>query len=160
MLLRALLVGALAFAAAGCGGGGKSSAEATEAGTTTTELPPGCLVEDVQAIVDRFLKRGDLAPPGFFQVYGTNESDGRKFLTRNRAKAVAEIERRRRFNERQRVISLRVAPEDINHVRVTFDLTRIANDFLRRGIATRIASGAGTIDCAHGKVAAWVVKGP
>jgi len=159
VLLRALLVGALAFAAAGCGGG-SGSGETTEAGTTTTDLPPGCLVEDVQAIVDRFLRRGDLAPPGFFQVYGTNESDGRKFLTRNRAKAVAEIRRRQRFNERQRVISLRVAPEDINHVRVTFDLTRAATDFLKRGITTRIASGAGTIDCAHGKVAAWVVKGP
>lgn len=158
MLLRALAVGVLAFAAAGCGGGDDGGT--TEAGTTTTDLPPGCLVEDVQAIVDRFLKRGDLAPPGFFQVYGTNESDGRKFLTRNRAKAVAEIKRRQRFDERQRVISLQVAPEDINHVRMTFDLTRIADDFIKRGITTRIASGAGTIDCAHGKVAAWVVKGP
>jgi hypothetical protein len=157
VLLRALAVGVLAFAAAGCGGGDGGT---TEAGTTTTDLPPGCLVEDVQAIVDRFLKRGDLAPPGFFQVYGTNESDGRKFLTRNRAKAVAEIKRRQRFDERQRVISLQVAPEDINHVRMTFDLTRIADDFIKRGITTRIASGAGTIDCAHGKVAAWVVKGP
>lgn len=157
MLLRVLLVGVLVIAAAGCGGGG---GETTEAGTTTTDLPPGCLVEDVQAIVDRFVAKGDLAPAGFFQVYGTNESDGRKFLTRNRAKAVAEIQRRRRFGERQRVISLRVAPEDINHVRVTFDLTRSATDFLKRGITTRIASGAGTIDCAHGQVAAWVVKGP
>jgi hypothetical protein len=158
VLLRALTVGVLAFAAAGCGGGDDGGT--TEAGTTTTDLPPGCLVEDVQAIVDRFLKRGDLAPPGFFQVYGTNESDGRKLLTRNRAKAVAEIKRRQRFDERQRVISLQVAPEDINHVRMTFDLTRIADDFIKRGITTRIASGAGTIDCAHGKVAAWVVKGP
>ena len=59
-----------------------------------------------------------------------------------------------------RMISLRVAPEDVNHVRITFDLTRAAPDFLDRGITTRIASGAGTVDCAHGKIAAWVVKGP
>ena len=45
-------------------------------------------------------------------------------------------------------------------MRITFDLTRIAPDFRERGITTRIASGAGTVDCAHGKVAAWVVKGP
>jgi len=155
VLLRALpLVAALAVA--GCGG------DAKEAATTTTgsSLPPGCSVAEVESIVNRFLDRPDLAPPGFFQVYGTNESDGRKFVARARARALAHIRARKRLGERQRMISLRVAPEDINHVRITFDLTRIAPDFRERGITTRIASGAGTVDCAHGKVAAWVVKGP
>jgi hypothetical protein len=45
-------------------------------------------------------------------------------------------------------------------VRVTFRITRFAPDFRRRGIHGRLVSGAGTIDCAHQKVAAWVSKGP
>jgi hypothetical protein len=155
VLLRALpLVGALTLA--GCGGGSK------EAATTTagSSLPPGCSVADVDSIVKRFLDRPDLAPPGFFQVYGTNESDGRKFVSRARARALAHIRARKRLGERERMLSLRVAPQDVNHVRITFTLTRTAPDFLRRGITTRIASGAGTVDCAHGRIAAWVVKGP
>ena len=155
MLLRALpFVAALTLA--GCGGDSKESTTRTEA----SSLPPGCSVAEVEAIVNRFLERPQLAPPGFFQVYATNETDGRKFVSRARAKALAHIRARKRLGERQRMISLRVAPQDINHVRITFDLTRTAPDFLKRGITTRIASGAGTVDCAHGRIAAWVVKGP
>jgi hypothetical protein len=155
VLLRALpFVAALTLV--GCGGDSKEASTTTEA----SSLPPGCSVAEVEAIVNRFLVRPQLAPPGFFQVYGTNETDGRKFVARARAKALAHIRARKRLGERQRMISLRVAPQDINHVRITFDLTRTAPDFLERGITTRIASGAGTVDCAHGEIAAWVVKGP
>jgi hypothetical protein len=48
----------------------------------------------------------------------------------------------------------------VNHVRITFRLTRFAPDFRRRGIHGRLAQGGGTIDCAHGKVAAWAQRGP
>lgn len=155
MLLRASpLVAALALAA--CGGDSKEAATTTAA----SSLPPGCSVAEVEAIVIHFLERPELAPPGFFQVYATNESDGRKFVSRTRAKALAHIRARKRLGERQRMISLRVAPQDVNDVRITFELTRAAPDFLERGITTRIASGAGTVDCAHGRIAAWVVKGP
>jgi hypothetical protein len=156
VLLRLLpLVAALALA--GCGGG---DSEQGATATAESSLPPGCSVTEVEAIVNRFLERPDLAPPGFFQVYGTNESDGQKFVARARARALAHIGARKRLGERQRMLSLRVAPQDVNHVRITFTLTRTAPDFGRRGIRTRIASGAGTLDCAHGKIAAWVVKGP
>jgi hypothetical protein len=155
VLLRALpFVAALTLA--GCGGDSKEGRATTEA----SSLPPGCSVAEVEAIVNSFLERPELAPPGFFQVYGTNETDGRKFVSRARAKVLAHIRARTRLGERQRMISLRVAPQDINHVRITFDLTRTAPDFRERGITTRLASGAGTVDCAHGKIAAWVVKGP
>jgi hypothetical protein len=155
VLLRALPFVAV-LTLAGCGGGSKEDQTTTAA----SSLPPGCSVAEVEAIVNRFLERPELAPPGFFQVYGTNETDGRKFVSRARAKALAHIRARKQLGERQRMISLRVAPQDINHVRITFDLTRTAPDFLDRGITTRIASGAGTVDCAHGKIAAWIVKGP
>ena len=62
--------------------------------------------------------------------------------------------------ERARLLSLRVNSQDINHARITFSITRFAPDFRKRGIHTRLAQGGGTIDCAHGLVAAWVMKGP
>ena len=58
------------------------------------------------------------------------------------------------------MIELRVGKQDFNHVRITFQLTRYASDFLERGIHTRLAKGGGTIDCAHQKVAGWVTQGP
>ena len=146
---------ACAAALVGCAGKGDD-----EVATSTSSLPPGCQVSDVDAIVAAFLRRPEFAPPGFFQVYGSNESDGRKFVTRRRTAAVAHERARLRLGERRRLIELRVAPQDVNHVRITFRLTRFAPDFRARGITTRLASGAGTIDCAHGRVAAWVVKGP
>ena len=51
-------------------------------------------------------------------------------------------------------------PVDINHVRIRFTLTRFAPDFAKRGIHMRIATGTGTLDCAHGLVAGWSQKGP
>jgi hypothetical protein len=155
VLLRAVpLAGALALA--GCAGDSKDAATTT----ARSSLPPGCSVAEVDSIVNRFLDRPVLAPPAFFQVYATNESDDRKFVSRARARALAHIRGRKRLGERQRMLSLRVAPQDVNHVRITFTLTRTAPDFGRRGIRTRIAVGAGTVDCAHGRIAAWVVKGP
>lgn len=70
------------------------------------------------------------------------------------------IRQRVRLGEKSRVIELRVGKQDFNHVRITFQLTRYAPDFLKRGIHTRLAKGGGTIDCAHQKVAAWVTQGP
>ena len=155
MLLRLTAAAAL-LALAGCGG---SSDDADT--TTTSSFPPGCTVPEVDTIVTTFLSRPDyLAPPSFFQVYATTESDGHRFTTRNRAKAVAYLRARSALGERGRLLSLRVAPQDVNHVRITFRLTRFAPDFRGRGIFTRLAQGAGTVDCAHGRIAAWVQKGP
>ena len=52
-----------------CGCGGCGGGDGKEAATTTAKgsLPPGCSVAEVESIVNRFLDRPDLAPPGFFQ---------------------------------------------------------------------------------------------
>jgi hypothetical protein len=151
VLLR-VCAAALLLALAGCGGSAKR--------TSTTELPPGCTVDEADAIVTAFLAKPDLAPAGFFQVYAAYDGDGRRFVARDRSKALAHLEARRSLGEVDRLIQLRVAPQDVNHVRVTFRLTRFAPDFRRRGIHGRLAQGGGTIDCAHGKVAAWAQRGP
>jgi hypothetical protein len=153
VLLRAAAATAFALLLTACGGGKKEAAP-------QSDLPPGCSVEEVDTIVRDFLAHPTVAPPGMFEVYATQESDGRKFLARTPAKAVAHLQRRLALGERSRVIQLRVGRQDINHVRITFELTRFAPDFRARGIHQRLARGAGTIDCAHGKVAAWVTKGP
>ncbi len=159
MLLRAVAALAVTLALAGCGG--DSSDEA--APTTTTQassLPPGCSVEEVDRIVTSFLARPQLAPPSFFELYAAYDSDGRQFVTKKRAAALAQLRARQRLGEQARLLSLRVTNQDINHARITFSLTRFAPDFRARGIHTRLAKGGGTIDCAHGLVAAWVMKGP
>jgi len=104
-----------------------------------------------QALAEKF---------GLPQVYASYESDGRSFVARNRATAIAHLRQRLRLGERSRLISLRIAKQDFNHARITFQLTRYGPDFLRRGIHQRLVKGAGTLDCAHQKVAAWVSKGP
>jgi hypothetical protein len=151
VLLR-VCAAALLLTVAGCGGSTKR--------TSTTELPPGCTVDEADAIVTAFLSEPDLAPAGFFQVYAAYDGDGRRFVARNRTKALAHLRARRSLGEVDRLIQLRVAPQDVNHVRITFRLTRFAPDFRRRGIHGRLAQGGGTIDCAHGKVAAWAQRGP
>jgi len=153
MLLRIGVAMMLVLALAACGGSKKQAAP-------KSDLPPGCTVPEVSKLVDDFLARPTLAPAGSFEVYATYESDGRKFLARKRGAALAQLEQRFRLGERSRVIELRVGKQDFNHVRITFQLTRRAPDFLARGIHQRLARGGGTIDCAHQKVAAWVTKGP
>jgi hypothetical protein len=110
--------------------------------------------------VTAFLAHPTLAPPSFFEIYAAYETDGRTFVSRKRAKALAHLRARQAAGERSRLLSLRVSPQDVNHARITFSLTRFAPDFRARGIHTRLARGGGTIDCAHGLVAAWVMKGP
>ena len=154
MLLRIAVLALAILALTACGGGAKKAA------APPSDLPPGCTVPEVTKIVDDFLARPTLAPPGSFEVYATYESDGRKFVAHKPAVALAELRRRLRLGEKDRVIELRVGKQDFNHVRITFQLTRYAPDFLKRGIHTRLAKGGGTIDCAHQAVAAWVTKGP
>ena len=153
MLLRAIAVLAVA-ALAGCGGSG------THTATTGSTLPPGCSVDEVDAIVTAFLTHPELAPAPFFQVYAAYDSDKRSFVSRRRSPTLAHLRARLAAGERDRLISLRVFKQDINHVRITYRLTRYAPDFLARGIHGRLAQGGGTVDCAHGKVAAWAMKGP
>ena len=81
-----------------------------------------------------------------FQLYAAYESDGGKFITRKRAAALAHLHTRQAAGEKLRLIQLRVAPQDVNHVRVTFELTRYAPDFGKRQLHGRVANGAGTID--------------
>jgi hypothetical protein len=153
VLLKLAALAFVALALAACGGSKKAAAP-------KSNLPPGCTVDEVDGIVTAFLAHPTVAPPAMFQVYATYESDGGKFVTRKRAVTLAHLRARQAAGEKLRLIRLRVAAQDINHVRVTFQLTRYAPDFGRRKLQGRIANGAGTIDCAHQKVAAWIVKGP
>ena len=154
MLLRVATVTA-ALVLTGCGGSAKENAT-----TVGSDLPPGCTVPEIDATVTSFLATPDLAPPGSFQVYATYDGDGRRFVARSRAKALAHLRARHALGEVDRLIQLRVSAQDVNHARITFRLTRYAPDFRGRGIHGRLAQGGGTIDCAHGKVAAWVMRGP
>ena len=81
------------------------------------------------------------------------ESDKRSFVPVGARSDARPPAGRLALGERDRLISLRVFKQDINHVRITFRLTRYAPDFLARGIHGRLAQGGGTVDCAHGKVA-------
>ena len=125
-----------------------------------SNLPPGCTVPEADRIVCDFLAHPTLAPAGTFELYASYESDGRTFVARRRTAALAHLRQRQRLGERSRLIALRVAPKDFNHVRIDFRLTRFGPDYLKRGIHQRLVRGAGTLDCAHQKVAAWVSKGP
>jgi hypothetical protein len=153
VLLRpALLLAVLALAA--CGGGSKQS------DTGKSQLPPGCSVAEVEKIVNDFLATGAVAPAGSFDVFGSKESDGRKVLLRTPRAVRAWFRQRHALGERDRLIQLRVGKLDFNRARITFALTRAAPDFARRKLFTRLARGAGTVDCAHQKMAAWVMQGP
>jgi hypothetical protein len=154
VLLRTAPLVLLLAALVACGGSKKTAAR------PASGLPPGCSVDEVDGVVTRFLARPTLAPPGQFQVYADYPSDKRSFVTRNRAKALAHLRQRLALGEKSRLIQLRVGKQDFNHVRITYELTRYAPDFRRRGIHTRLVRGGGTVDCAHQLVAAWVSKGP
>lgn len=154
MLLRAAVVGTLALALAACGGSAKKSTQ------PQSKLPPGCSAAEVETIVTGFLARPTVAPPPLFRSYSTNESDGRTFTTASGPKAAAHARARLAAGEHDRLIQLGVRPVDINRVTIVFTLTRTAPDFAKRGIHTRLASGSGLVDCAHGKVAGWAIKGP
>jgi hypothetical protein len=154
VLLKVAAAAALALALTACGGTKKQAA------APASSLPPGCTVAEVETVVRDFLAHPSLAPPARFEVYATYESDGRKFLARKPARALTHLRERQRLGEQSRLIGLRVAKQDFNHARITFQLTRHAPDFVQRGIHQRLVTGGGTIDCAHQKVAAWVSKGP
>ena len=153
MLLRLALLLAVAALAA-CGGGSKKSADGE------SQLPPGCSIPEVEQILDDFLATGSVAPAGSFDVFGSKESDGRKVLLRRPAAVAAWFRERKALGERDRLIHLRVGKLDYNRARITFQLTRSARDFVGRKLYTRLARGAGTVDCAHQRVAAWVMQGP
>ena len=158
MLLRRAIALIAVLGAAGCGGSKTVTTTTTAAGGSS--LPPGCTVSEAQQVVRTFLTAPTLAAPGTFEVYATYESDGRKFLARAPAKALAHLKQRLRLGEKSRLIQLTVGTQDFNHARITFQLTRYAPDFGSRGIHQRLVKGGGTIDCAHQKVAAWVTQGP
>ena len=153
MLLRFLALTALSLMLAACGGAKKAAAP-------KSQLPPGCSIAEVERVLNDFLATGRVAPAGAFEVLGSKESDGRKVVLRTPAAATAWWRGRKRLGERDRLIQLRVGKLDFNRARITFQLTRSAPDFRQRGIHTRIARGAGTVDCAHQRVAAWVMQGP
>jgi hypothetical protein len=153
VLLRIGALAAALLALSACGG-------AKQAAAPSSTLPPGCTVPEVERVVRTFLTAPSVAPPGTFDVYATYESDKRRFVTHSGPRAVAHVRRRLALGERTRLIQLRVGKQDFNTARITFTLTRYAPDFARRGIHTRLVQGGGTVDCAHGEVAAWVTKGP
>jgi hypothetical protein len=153
VLLRAAPLALAALALAACGG---KSATTTQA---QSQLPPGCSAEQAHAIVTQFLANPSFAPPSFFTGYRSQETD-RVFQAKDAAAALAHVNARLKLGERDRLLQLQVYPVDVNHVHVVFSLTRTAPDFPARGIHFRIASGDGTLDCAHGKVAQWSQNGP
>jgi len=153
VLLRAAAAAATLILLTACGGPGKKAGP-------PSQLPPGCSVAEVERIVTDFLASPSFAPAREFDVYASYESDGRKHVYRSARRAAAYLRARLASGERQRLIELRVGKEDFNHARITFRLTRYAPDFRARGIRSRLAQGAGTVDCAHGEIAAWVVRGP
>ena len=153
MLLRLGALAGLVLALAACGGSKRTAAP-------QSQLPPGCSIPEVERILDDFLATGVVAPPGRFDVFGSKESDGRKVLLRKPTQVAAWFRQRKALGERDRLIQLRVGKLDFNRARITFQLTRSARDFVGRKIFTRVAKGAGTVDCAHQKVAAWVMQGP
>jgi hypothetical protein len=152
VLLRPGAVALVAVALTACGSGKKAA--------PPSQLPPGCSIPEAEQVVTRFLRSPTFPPQRNFEVYATYESDKRSFVAHLVPKALAHIRARQKVGERDRLISLRVGKLDFNRVRITFSLTRYAPDFAARGIHTRLAKGAGTIDCAHQKIAAWVQKGP
>jgi hypothetical protein len=154
VLLRLTPLALLTVALAACGG---SKQTATQ---PSSGLAPGCSVAQVDGIVTRFLAQPTLAPAGQFQVYADYPSDKRSFVSHNRARALTRLRQRLALGEKSRLIQLRVAKQDFNHVRITYELTRYAPDFRRRGIHSRLVQGGGTVDCAHQLVAAWVSNGP
>ena len=139
MLLKSAALLVAVAALAGCGGSSKETAPTTTAQAST--LPPGCSVSDVDRIVTSFLAHPQLAPPPFFELYAAYDSDGRKFVTKKRAVALAHLRARVAAGERARLLSLRVNSQDINHARITFSITRFAPDF--RKPRHPHASGAG-----------------
>ncbi len=152
MLLRLGAVAFLAVALTACGGHKKAA--------PASQLPPGCSVPEAENVVTDFLATPSFAPQANFDVYATYESDKHSFVAHLVPKALAYLHARQKLGERNRLISLRVGKLDFNNARITFSLTRYAPDFAKRGIYTRLSKGAGTIDCAHQKIAAWVQKGP
>lgn len=154
MLLRAAALATLAVALAACG---VHTATSTQG---QLQLPIGCSTGEVQAAVEGWLAHPSPAPPDFFRTYREKESDGRVFKTSSGPAAAAHQRRRLRLGERDRIIQFQVYPVDVNHVHIVVTMTRTAPDFAKRGIHNRIATGSGTVDCAHQKLAGLALTGP
>jgi hypothetical protein len=152
VLLRLCAAALVAAVLTACGGHKKAA--------PTSQLPPGCSVPEAEKVVTDFLASPSFAPQASFDVYAAYESDKHSFVAHLVPNALAYIHARQRLGERTRLLSLRVGKLDFNNARITFSITRYAPDFAKRGIHTRLSQGAGTIDCAHQKIAAWVQKGP
>lgn len=165
MLLRLapVLAPTVAALAAGCGGGTTPA--------TTSSLPPGCDVGSIEPVVTGFLgavssgdaaalRRRVSAAPNYLVHDGSGRRERRVHMTTRRA-VLAYYARRARLGEKSRLITLRVAPGiDANHVLVEFRLTRVAHDFPRRGITTRLATATGRVNCVHGTIERLLVQGP
>jgi hypothetical protein len=163
VLLRPAAAAALALIAAGCGGGGKPE--------PTTSLAPGCEVDRIAKIVNGFLgavNAGDQArlarfvsvSPSYLIHDGAGAKERRVHLTR-RSGVLRYFAERHRLRERERMISLRVAPGiDANHVLIDFRLTRTAADFPRRGITGRLAGATARVNCVTDRVERLLIRGP
>jgi hypothetical protein len=126
--------------------------------TPKSALPVGCTAADVDNILADFLVDPVTAPPGFFQSISITDPDGRRFVTRSGPAAVAHLKARLKAGEDDRMTALAVGPIDFNHVAISFRLTRLAPDFVRRHITDTVAEGTGVIDCVHQKIASLVIK--
>jgi hypothetical protein len=164
-LPRVLPLSAVAVLAA-CGGGSKQAA------TTTSQLPPGCDVKSSESVVSSFLDavtKGDraairkllAAELRLFEVHDGRGAGARNLLVTTKPKALAYLDGRIAQHEQLRLVNLQVHPaDDANHAIVTFTITRLADDFRRRNIPNRIATGDGILNCVDGTVEGWSMQGP
>lgn len=166
MLLRRALLALALVVLAGCGGSKRAES------TTTSGLPPGCEVPRIDQVVTQFLgaiTSGDrdtlrVLVANDFRLLEVQEGRGageRAVSVNTKAAALRYLDSRIRLHEQLRLLRLRVeSADDVNHVLITFTVTRRADDFRRRHIVNRVATGDGVIDCVDGNVEGWSIQGP
>ncbi len=165
MLLRPLAAALAVLALAGCGG-------SKEAETTTSELAPGCEVARIDHVVGSYLTaitHGDrpalrrLVADDFrlLEVHDGRGAGERDVSVRTKAAALRYLDQRIRLHERLRLVNLQVEQaDDVNHVLINFTVTRLADDFRRRSIPNRLATGDGVVDCVDANIEGWSIEGP
>jgi hypothetical protein len=163
----ATLAAVLCVAVLGACGGGDSKEAAT-----TSELPPGCDAKSSGAVVESYLaavtKRDRAAVRKvlandlrLFEVHDGRGSGERNLSVKTKAKALAYVDSRIAQHEQLRLVNLQVQPaDDANHVIVTFTITRLANDFRKRNIPNRVATGDGILNCVNGTIEGLTIQGP
>ncbi len=130
--------------------------------------------EGVEPVIERAVKgffaaitAGDraaiakrLSPAGEFVRLTVVDADGRRFTSADRTKAIDYLVSRHRFDQRERLLQLIVAPGvDANHTAVQGVVSRSALDFRTRKIASRVSRFDGAVNCVRESITRWRVLG-